>query len=51
VPASPDFPLRDIPGFDGLYGLEIDAVSDERIAARVAVRDELRQTAGLLHGG
>jgi 1,4-dihydroxy-2-naphthoyl-CoA hydrolase len=44
-------PWRDIPGFDGLYGLQIDAMSDEEITARVEVRDELLQPAGLLHGG
>jgi len=44
-------PWRDIPGFDGLYGLQIDGMSDEEITARVEVRDELLQPAGLLHGG
>ena len=44
-------PWRDIPGFDGLYGLVVDTMSDEEITAHVVVRDELRQPAGLLHGG
>ena len=44
-------PWRDIPGFDGLYGLQIDAMSEEEITAHVELRDELRQPAGLLHGG
>ena len=44
-------PWRDMGGFDGLYGLEILAVSDEQVTARVAVRDELKQPAGLVHGG
>ncbi|HWT24758.1 MAG TPA: PaaI family thioesterase [Solirubrobacteraceae bacterium] len=49
--ATPTLPWRDIPGFDGLYGLQIDAISDEEVVASVVVRDELRQPAGLLHGG
>jgi hypothetical protein len=36
---TPQLPWRDIPGFDGLYGLEIDRLSDEEIHAHVAVRD------------
>ena len=44
-------PLRGLPGFDGLYGLEITAMSDEEVVAHVPVRDELKQPAGLVHGG
>ena len=44
-------PWRELPGFDGLYGLEVLTVSDEEVTARVAVRDELKQPAGLVHGG
>ena len=44
-------PWRDLPGFDGLYGLEVVTISDEEVSARVAVRDELLQPAGLVHGG
>ena len=40
-----------MPGFDGLYGLEVVALSDEEVTAQVVVRDELRQPAGLVHGG
>jgi uncharacterized protein (TIGR00369 family) len=40
-----------MPGFDGLYGLEVVALSDEEVRARVPVRDELKQPAGLVHGG
>jgi 1,4-dihydroxy-2-naphthoyl-CoA hydrolase len=40
-----------MPGFDGLYGLEIHAISDEEVVAEVPVRDELKQPAGLVHGG
>ena len=44
-------PWRALQGFDGLYGLEILAISDEEVTARVPVRDELKQAAGLVHGG
>jgi uncharacterized protein (TIGR00369 family) len=37
--------------FDGLYGLEILDASDEEVRAQVTVRPELKQPAGLLHGG
>jgi 1,4-dihydroxy-2-naphthoyl-CoA hydrolase len=40
-----------MPGFDGHYGLQILSISDEEVTAQVAVRDELRQPAGLVHGG
>ena len=38
-------------GFDRLYGLELVSFSDTEVRARVAVRDELKQPAGLIHGG
>ena len=38
-------------GFDALYGLEILSLGDEEATARVAVRDEILQPAGLVHGG
>ena len=44
-------PWRELGGFDGLYGLEILTISDEEVTARVVVRDELKQPAGLVHGG
>ena len=44
-------PWRDMPGFDGLYGLEVDTISDTEATARVPVRDEIKQPAGLVHGG
>jgi uncharacterized protein (TIGR00369 family) len=44
-------PWRALPGFDGLYGLEIHTISDAEVTAQVPVRDELRQPAGLVHGG
>jgi 1,4-dihydroxy-2-naphthoyl-CoA hydrolase len=38
-------------GFDALYGLELIECSQERASARVRVRDQLMQPAGLVHGG
>ena len=38
-------------GFNRLIGLELLDVSEEEAHARVPVRDELRQVAGLVHGG
>jgi uncharacterized protein (TIGR00369 family) len=38
-------------GFDRLYGLQLVELSDTEITAQVAVRDELKQPAGLVHGG
>jgi 1,4-dihydroxy-2-naphthoyl-CoA hydrolase len=38
-------------GFDRLYGLEFLEHSDSEVRACVQVRDELKQPAGLLHGG
>jgi 1,4-dihydroxy-2-naphthoyl-CoA hydrolase len=37
--------------FDDLAGLELVAMDAETVSARVEVRDELRQPAGLIHGG
>jgi len=44
-------PTRSLPGFDGLYGLELLEIADEVARARVRVRDELKQPMGLVHGG
>ena len=38
-------------GFDGLYGLELTELTDEVVRGRVAVSDDLKQPAGLVHGG
>ena len=38
-------------GFDALFGLEFTELADEYAAGRVEVRDELKQPAGLVHGG
>jgi 1,4-dihydroxy-2-naphthoyl-CoA hydrolase len=44
------FPLQ-VVGFDALYGLELVSLGEEQATARVAVRDEVKQPAGLVHGG
>lgn len=44
------FPLQ-VTGFDALYGLEILSLGEEEASARVVVRDEVKQPAGLVHGG
>lgn len=41
----------ELPGFDGLYGLELLGYSDTEARAQVRVRAELKQPAGLVHGG
>jgi 1,4-dihydroxy-2-naphthoyl-CoA hydrolase len=38
-------------GFDRLYGLELLEFSEEEVRARVVIRDEHKQPAGLVHGG
>jgi 1,4-dihydroxy-2-naphthoyl-CoA hydrolase len=47
----PELPYRADHGFDGLYGLEILEMSETEVRGRVEVRDELKQPAGLVHGG
>jgi 1,4-dihydroxy-2-naphthoyl-CoA hydrolase len=43
--------LRDDSPFDRHYGLEIIEVGDEFVRGRVAVREELTQPSGIVHGG
>src|SRR5688572_9142864 len=49
--SSSDQPFERVQGFDALYGLEVLEVTDDLVRAQVAVRDELRQPFGLVHGG
>jgi uncharacterized protein (TIGR00369 family) len=46
-----DFPLEAPAGFERLLGLEVLDVGEESARARLVVRDELLQPAGLVHGG
>jgi len=38
-------------GFDRLYGLRVTEISDGSMRGSVAVRDMIKQPAGLVHGG
>ena len=51
VPVPVDLPFISEAGFDSLLGLEFVELTDEIVRGRVAVRDELKQPAGLVHGG
>jgi 1,4-dihydroxy-2-naphthoyl-CoA hydrolase len=44
----PDSPRS---SFDHLYGLKVDELDDGVVRGHVVVRDELKQPAGLVHGG
>ena len=44
-------PFKADHGFDALYGLEMLAADADSVAGVVEVRDELKQPAGLVHGG
>ena len=46
-----ELPFSATRGFDHLFGLEYTEMTAERACGRVAVRDELKQPAGLVHGG
>jgi 1,4-dihydroxy-2-naphthoyl-CoA hydrolase len=46
-----ELPHRAAHGFDALYGLEIVSADAETVRGVVSVRDELKQPAGLVHGG
>jgi len=46
-----DVPFELDVGFDRLYGLEITEIVDGIVRGRVSVRDEIKQPAGLVHGG
>jgi len=43
--------FREYQGYDALIGLEILERGDELVLARLAVRDELKQPMGFVHGG
>ena len=46
-----ELPYRAERGFDAAYGLEITGCDEESVTGQVVVRDELKQPAGLVHGG
>ncbi len=52
MPRLVDTPFGEFPvGFDRLYGLEVVSMDDAEVRARVPVRPEILQPAGLVHGG
>lgn len=46
-----ELPFAAEAGFEGLLGMEFTELSDELVSCRVPVRDDLKQPAGLIHGG
>lgn len=48
---TPEEPLSSDGGFEQRYGLVITELRDGQANGRVEVRDELKQPAGLVHGG
>jgi uncharacterized protein (TIGR00369 family) len=50
-PVSAEEIDRGLRGFDRLYGLRLLEYSDTEVRAEVDVREELKQPAGLVHGG
>lgn len=48
---SPVHDTRHDGTFDALYGLVVDSIEDGLVHAHVAVRDDLKQPMGLVHGG
>ena len=55
MPGAPDARAYVLPAdrvtFDSLYGLELLEQSPDRMTARVAVTDKVKQPYGLVHGG
>lgn len=47
----PALPFQTDTGFNGLIGLEVTELTDEVVSGTVAVREELKQPYGLVHGG
>jgi 1,4-dihydroxy-2-naphthoyl-CoA hydrolase len=45
------FPVGLDQHFDSLYGLELCEMGEDRVTARVAVIDTVRQPMGIVHGG
>jgi 1,4-dihydroxy-2-naphthoyl-CoA hydrolase len=48
---TPELPFDPTLGFDRVYGLEISEIADGLVRGTVEVRDDLKQPAGLVHGG
>jgi 1,4-dihydroxy-2-naphthoyl-CoA hydrolase len=50
-PSRVELPFASGQGLEGLLGLEFTELSDQVVRSTVAVRDELKQPTGLIHGG
>jgi 1,4-dihydroxy-2-naphthoyl-CoA hydrolase len=48
---TPEQLTQAITGFDRLYGLQLLSVSDTEVRGQLSVRPEVKQPAGLVHGG
>ena len=51
TPQLPPLPFKVQDGFPGLLGLVFDEVEDDVVRGHFEIRDDLKQPAGLLHGG
>src|SRR5579875_2552828 len=51
APMSAPLPYPWHVGFDRLYGLQIIEIGDGEVRGRVDVSDQIKQPAGLVHGG
>jgi uncharacterized protein (TIGR00369 family) len=53
APSELKFPFHQTIGFDGLYGLVVDGMAEDfsEVRAHVDVTDDVKQPAGLVHGG
>ncbi len=50
-PPSVEWLNESVTGFDRHYGLEFVEFSETEVSAKVAVREEVKQPLGLVHGG
>jgi 1,4-dihydroxy-2-naphthoyl-CoA hydrolase len=48
---TPEHPFELDRGFDRLYGLEVTEIGDGVLHGKVPVGDQIKQPAGLVHGG
>jgi 1,4-dihydroxy-2-naphthoyl-CoA hydrolase len=46
-----ELPMELTHGFEGILGLSLTELSEERVSGRVAVREDLLQPTALVHGG
>jgi hypothetical protein len=51
LPTLEDLNRWMVVGFDRLYGLEFDALSDREVSAHVRIAEQHKQPMGIVHGG